>query len=146
MSIYHVHVAMNPVTVKTPTTVRGILQQYDTEPLFKVVVGTDRGTAKLILEVEECPSENYWPSAVRADDLPAEADDVDDDDAFDDWLYEARELHEAKGDRGLNELLLKLAPYLTGPLILQAAHFASDGDFGVAKEWSVHPGATSVEC
>jgi hypothetical protein len=145
MSVYYFHVAMKRVTVKSPAVVRDILQQYDTRPLLDVV-GSELETGRLVLDAEEYLPDNYWPSAVRADDLPAEVDDEDDDDAHFDWLDEARELHEAKGEEGLNELLLKLAPYLTAPLILQAAFFASDGDFGEAKEWTVHPGATSVKC
>jgi hypothetical protein len=130
---------MNRVIVKAPAVVSDILQQYDTRPEFDVVVDGNLGIGRLVLYDEEYAFNNEWPSAVHADELPADADDDEGWDLVD-------ELHEANGAQVLNELLLKLAPYLAGTLTLQAATFASDGEFGEAKEWTVRPNATAVDC
>lgn len=61
-------------------------------------------------------------------------------------MYEAEEMpHEARGQQGLADLLLALAPHLKSPLVLQAASFSSAGGFGEATEWTVRPGTTEVE-
>jgi hypothetical protein len=143
MSVFFSHVAMNRVTVKKPAAVRDILEEYDTRPALDVV-GGDLETGQLVLETEVCPSDNDWPSAVREDELPPFVDGNDEE--FDDWYEAASELHHAKGEQCLSELLLKLAPYLIDPLTLQAANFSSAGEFLTAKEWLVQPGATAVEC
>jgi len=102
--------------------------------VHQVVPANEVGTGVLaFLEDENMLVE--WPSAVQADQLPAGADDEEQSD----------ELHKELGQQGLTDLLLALAPYLKTPLIIQAASFASNGEFYDAKEWTVRPGATEVE-
>ena len=135
------HVALNRVTVKRPAAVRDLLEQYETRPLLEVM-GGDADTGLLVLAADDDDGNNRWPSAVRVEDLPAE----DDDASAGDCDEAVEELHEADGERGLTELLLALAPFLTSPLTLQAADYSADGCFAAAKEWTVRPGATAVEC
>ena len=131
---YYIHVGMNRPTVNTPEAVQGILQHYDVRPALQVVTGNEAGTGVLaFLEDENMLVEG--PSAVQASQLPAGADDEEQSD----------ELHKELGQQGHADLLLALAPYLKTPLIIQAASFASNGEFYDAKEWTVRPGATEVE-
>ena len=137
---YYIHVGMNRPTVNTPEAVQGILEQYDVRPELQVVPANeaDRGVLAFL------DDENMlvdWPSAVPADPLPSEADYESDEER---WEAED-ELHKERGQQGLTDLLLALAPYLKTPLIIQAASFASNGEFYDAKEWTVQPGATEVE-
>jgi len=98
--------------------------------------GAKVGTS--VLALEEYDDEAWGPSAVRADELPSGADE--------DELDEAEEkLHEERGQKGLNDLLLALAPYLNSPLVITEANFSSVGEFFLAMEWTIRPGATEVE-
>ncbi len=55
------------------------------------------------------------------------------------------ELHEEVGENGFSDLLLEMAPFLTSSLTVQSAEFSTEGEFTVAKEWTIQPAATSVE-
>jgi hypothetical protein len=140
-----VHVAMNRVRVKAPEEVHGILRQFDIRPTIDLVEVSDGETGTLVLQWESI-FDNPWPSAVRMAELPPDDACPDDDDAAEAAFDAYFELHDAKGDQGVIELLLKLAPFLAGPLTLQAAEFSSDGWFGGAQEWTIRPDATAVEC
>jgi len=131
---YYIHVGMNRPTVNMPEAVQGILEQYDVRPALQVVPANEAGTGVLDFR-EYVDMLVKWPSAVQADQLPAGADDEEQSDA----------LHKERGQQGLNDLLLALAPYLKTPLIIQAATFSSGGEFDAAEEWTVRPGATEVE-
>src|SRR5262245_59020039 len=140
MPAFFIRVGMNRPTVNTPEAVQGILEQYDVRPELQVVPANEAGTGVLaFLEDENMLVD--WPSAVRGADLPADADYGSDEErweAEDEW-------HKERGQQGHADLLLALAPYLKTPLIIQAASFASNGEFYDAKEWTVQPGATEVE-
>jgi hypothetical protein len=134
---WFVNVAMNRPAVSTPEAVHRTLQRYDVRPGLRVVAGSEAGTGVLALAEHEDKLE-VWPSAVRADELPAGDDDEE--------LWEAQDrLHEERGGQGLAELLGALALHLAAPLVLQAATFSSAGEFGRAKEWAARPGAAGVE-
>jgi hypothetical protein len=124
--------------VTDPAAVRDVLRRYDTYPPLEVVYAPGDTSGKLVRNDDE-DNLDQWPSAVPVDELPAY--DVDDED----WLDALDELHEAQGQRGLTALLSNLAPYLSGPLTLQAAEVSSIGDFLRAKQWTVLPGSTAVE-
>jgi hypothetical protein len=142
--IWHVHVAMTRTEVTDPAAVRDLLRRYDTCPYLDVIAAPgDLGT--LVLDTDE-DGLDEWPSAVPVADLPPDDDDDDDDENTGAWFEALWKLHEDKGEQGLNDLLLDLAPYLAGPLTLQAANFSSTGEFGAAQEWTIRPGATAVGC
>ena len=135
-----IRVGMNRPTVKSPEAVRGILERYDVRPELQVVAGSGAGTGALAFVKYEDMLVR-WPSAVPADEMPAW-----DDNEPDDVQWEAEyEVHDERGEQGLTDLLLALAPYLTSALVLQAAFWESDGSYFTAREWTVKPGGTEVE-
>jgi hypothetical protein len=147
MSVYVVRVGMNRPTVHAPESVQGILEQYDVRPELQVVTGDKAGTGVLAFK-ENKPDWVDWPSAVRGDELPYLEDEAvykDEDDEQRAWNEAYELLHEERGQEGLTNLLLELAPYLGSPLVIQAATWGSYGDFSKAREWTVQPGAKEIE-
>jgi hypothetical protein len=132
---------MNRPTVNTPEAVQEILEQYDLQLELQVVTGSEAGTGVLAFEEDAYAG---WPSAVRVDELP-DVSGEDKDERDDEWYEACHKLHVERGQQGLTDMLLALAPHLSSPLVVQVATFDPAGSFGAAKEWTVRPGATEVE-
>jgi hypothetical protein len=115
MSVSSIRVGMNRPTVNTPEAVQGILRRYDLQPELQVVTGSETGTDVLAFQEQE-HSWVEWPSAVRVAELPV-GSDVDEDEGSE--AYDKR--HEERGQQGLTDMLLALAPYLHSPLVIQVA-------------------------
>jgi hypothetical protein len=132
----YTYVAINDPKINAPAAVSNALEPFDLCRLRLEIAETGDG-AKLKMEDDFDPEDADWPSVVRTAELP------DQDDAF--ASDDESRLHDERGQQGLMDLLLALAPYLAEPLILQAASFDSTGEFYSTAEWTVQPGTTSVE-
>jgi hypothetical protein len=61
------------------------------------------------------------------------------------WWDAKFELELERGEAEFGNLLLALAPYLAGTLIVQAYQFTALGRFDEATEWAAKPGAAALE-
>lgn len=145
MPLPRIQVGINRPTINMPEAVQGILGQYDVRPYFQVV--TEKEVAMNVLtfwESELLCAE--WPSAVHVYEFPTEIYDPEEsEEEYEKQLEVVDNLHEERGQQGLTDLLLALAPYLNTSLTIQAVILDSDGTFVTAKEWTVRPGATEIQ-
>jgi hypothetical protein len=129
--------------VKDVEALRALLDGYYFEVDVLVEEGRHGGPTLRVTGEE-------WPLAVPADRYPPDEPDFDEDpEAYERWheevYYPWREaVLQRDGDEGFAALLLALAPHLETPLTVQVVDCEHHHFYG-AQEWTVRPGAGSVE-